>query len=211
MKRVTFVLALLIACGAPIFAQEKAATQTLPAGWQMRLDKAAADASRVRFEQMGGATELHVWTGPAAIFWQTTPVSGEYTFGATFTQMKAPTHPEAYGIFVGGKNLDQENQEYGYLLVRGDGKYMIKHRAGKDVHTIVDWTAHDVVKKQDESGKATNSVAFEVSGGFVKALVNGEEVKRWEVAYWPADGLVGVRVNHNLDVHISNPVVTRIK
>jgi hypothetical protein len=40
--------------------------------------------------------------------------------------------------------------------------------------------------------------------------VNGEEVKRWESAYWSGDGLAGLRVNHQLDVHISGPTVTKL-
>jgi hypothetical protein len=208
--RLKMVLALSLLAAAPAFAQEKAAAPALPDGWEMRLDNAKADRAKVRFEQMGSASELHAWTGPAAIFWQATPLSGNYRFSTTFTQMKAPTHPEAYGIFIGGKNLDQDNQEYGYLAIRGDGKYTIKHRAGAEVHTIVDWTELPALKKQDADGKATNTVAFEVSGGFVKALVNDVEVKRWEKAYWSGDGFAGLRINHQLDVHISKPTVTKL-
>ena len=204
--RLKTVLALSLLTAAPVFAQEKSAGPTLPDGWSMRLDNPKADPAKARFEQVAGPSELHATTGPAAIFWKTTPLSGNYRFSATFTQVKAPTHPEAYGIFIGGKNLDKDDQEYGYLVIRGDGKYMIKHRAGAEVHTIVDWTDLPALVKQDAAGKATNTVAFEVSGGFVKALVNDVEVKRWEKAYWSGDGLAGVRVNHNLEVHVSQSV-----
>lgn len=214
MNRLTFAAVLAALVVTPAFAQQKAsdakAALKLPAGWQARLDKESGDPSAVRFAVMEPG--LHATTGPAAIFWKPEHnVSGDYRISATFTQTKAPTHPEAYGIFVGGKNLGKAEQEYGYLLVRGDGKYAIKHRAGAEVHTVVDWTALPSMKKQDANGKATNTVAFEVSGGFVKALVNGEEVKRWEKAYWTANGLAGLRVNHNLDVHISDFAITPIK
>jgi hypothetical protein len=88
--------------------------------------------------------------------------------------------------------------------VRGDGKYAIKHRAGSEVHTVVDWTEHPKLNKQNEAGQATNTLAIEASGGQVKMLVNGEEVKRWERSYWQAEGQLGLRVNHQLDVHVSN-------
>lgn len=210
MKRVTLSVILATVFATPVLAQEKAAPAppSMPAGWEMRLDKADADPSKVAFAAMG--TGLHATTGPAAVYWRAEDqLAGEYRISATFTQMKAPTHPEAYGIFVGGENLDNEKQEYGYLIVRGDGKYAIKHRAGSEVHTITDWTESAALNKADENGKATNTVAFEVSGGFVKALVNGEEVQRWETSYWKGDGLAGLRVNHNLDVHISDFTVTR--
>ncbi|MGQ0560903.1 MAG: hypothetical protein ACT443_03405 [Gemmatimonadota bacterium] len=211
MRRMTFALALVVGSATTALAQEKAAAApTLPAGWQARFDRANADPAKVSFAAMG--TGLHATSGPAAIYWMPEHnLSGQYRISATFTQMKAPTHPEAYGIFIGGKNLDTANQEYGYLIVRGDGKYAIKHRAGAEVHTITDWTELPALEKQDESGKATNTVTFEVAGGFVKALVNGAEVKRWEEAYWSGTGLAGLRVNHNLDVHISDFKVTPIK
>jgi hypothetical protein len=41
-------------------------------------------------------------------------------------------------------------------------------------------------------------------------LVNGEEVKSWEKSYWKADGQVGIRINHQLDVHVSNFKVEKI-
>jgi len=50
-----------------------------------------------------------------------------------------------------------------------------------------------------------------VSGEHVKMLINGEEVKRWEKAYWQGQGQLGLRVNHNLDVHVSNFKVEPLK
>jgi hypothetical protein len=88
--------------------------------------------------------------------------------------------------------------------VRRDGKSAIKHRAGAEVHTIQDWIEHPKLNKQDEAGKATNTLSIEAVGDKVRMLVNGEEVKSWERSYWNADGMVCLRVNHNLDVHISN-------
>ncbi|HET9441637.1 MAG TPA: hypothetical protein VFO52_15780 [Longimicrobiales bacterium] len=195
----------------PLMAQEKAAAPaaSLPAGWSARLDKENA-TSAPKFVAMGDG--FHATTGPAAIFWNAEHnMTGDFRISATFTQTKAPTHPEAYGLFVGGKNLDKENVDYGYLVVRGDGKYMIKHRAGTEVHTIQDWTEHPKLNKQDAAGKATNTLAIELSGDQVKMLVNGEEVKRWERSYWNAIGQAGLRINHNLDVHVSDFKVEPIK
>ena len=211
MRRATAALALALFSASPVLAQEKAASPTLPDGWNVRFDRANADPTKLTFATMGKG--LHATTGPAAIFWKDehANLSGSYRISATFNQTKAPAHPEAYGLFIGGKNIDKENQDYGYLVIRGDGKYMIKHRAGNEVHTVQDWTDLPALKKQDEAGKATNTVAFEVSDGFVKALVNGEEVKRWEEKYWAGKGTAGLRINHQLDVHISDFSVTPLK
>lgn len=207
--RLKMVFALTLLAATPAMAQEKASETALPQGWLQRLDRENATASP-KFTVMGDG--FHATTGPAAVFYNPAHnVKGEYRVSATFTQTKAPTHPEAYGLVIGGKNLDKPDQEYGYLIIRGDGKYAIKHRAGAEVHTIAEWTEFPKLNKQDAAGKATNTLAVDVSGEHVKMLINGEEVKRWERSYWQGDGQVGLRINHNLDVHISDFKVEPIK
>lgn len=200
--RLQYVLALTLLSAAPALAQEKAAAPALPEGWTLRLDRANPTA-QPKFAVMGDG--FHFTSGPAAIYFNPAEtMKGDFRVTATFTQTKAPTHPEAYGLFVGGRNLDKDNLDYGYLIVRGDGKYAVKHRAGAEVHTIQDWTEHPKLAKQDASGKATNTLSIEAVGDKVRMLVNGEEVKSWERSYWNAVGQVGLRINHNLDVHVSN-------
>lgn len=176
----------------------------LPAGWHARLDKPNAKMEDLKFVTMGSG--LHATSGPAAIYWNATDkAKGSYTVQATFTQTKAPTHPEAYGLFVGGQSLDSPNQSYLYYVVRGDGKYLIKHRAGADVHTITDWTENAALKKQDADGKATNALAIDVTPTEVRFLANGTQVAALPRSnpMVATDGQAGLRVNHNLDVHIA--------
>jgi hypothetical protein len=208
--KLKLVLAASLLAAGPLAAQEKAAAPALPQGWSMKLDRENANAAQVKFVTMGDG--FHATTGPAAIFFNPAQVAkGQFRVSATFTQTKAPTHPEAYGLFVGGKNLDKPDQEYGYLIVRGDGKYAIKHRAGSEVHTVQDWTEHPKLNKQDAAGKATNTLSVEVGATHVKMFVNGAEVKQWEKAYWQGEGQLGLRINHNLDVHVSDFKVEPLK
>jgi hypothetical protein len=187
----------------PAVAQEKAAAPAVPPGWTLRLDKSDAPAPPKFFPAGDG---LHVTSGPAAIYYQPAQhMKGDFRISATFTQTRSPKHPEAVGLFIGGKNLDNAAQEYGYLIVRGDGKYAVKHRAGDEVHIIQDWTEHSGVKKQDAAGKATNTLAIEAIGAKVRMLVNGAEVQSFERRnFFPTSGLLGMRINHELDVHISD-------
>ncbi|HEU4564371.1 MAG TPA: hypothetical protein VFS05_06980 [Gemmatimonadaceae bacterium] len=175
----------------------------LPAGWHARLDRPNAKMEDLKFITMGKG--LHATSGPAAIYWNAADhAKGSYTVQATFTQTKAPMHPEAYGLFVGGQSLDSPNQSYLYYVVRGDGKYLLKHRAGSDVHTITDWTESPALKKQDADGKATNTLAIDVTPTEVRFLANGTQVASLPKSNPMAatDGQAGIRVNHNLDVHI---------
>ena len=174
-----------------------------PAGWHVRTEN-NAPAANVKFVAMGPG--FHTTMGPAAIFWRDADMaSGNYHTVATFTQTKAPMHPEAYGLIFGGQHLADSAQSYTYFIVRGDGKYSIRRRAGYTSRptAIVEWTANDAVNKADSTGKATNELAVKVSDGKVSFTVNGKEVYSTDAAKVDAAGIVGYRVNHNLDVHLS--------
>jgi hypothetical protein len=227
MRKMMFAAA-LVAFSTPAWAQAtQQAKETDPThkvaggisvpGWMGRIDpQAAARGMKLddaKFSAMGKA--FHVTSGPAAIYYNPKDdVKGAYTVGASFTQTKAPPHPEAYGLFIGGSNLQDTTQSYVYFLTRGDGKYIINHRAGSQVHKIVDWTDADLIKKQDESGKQSNDLAIRVTPDSVAFLANGKSVKAFskaEMHGFSADGQTGIRVNHNLDVHIADFQVKRGK
>jgi hypothetical protein len=79
----------------------------------------------------------------------------------------------------------------------------VAHRAGADVHKIVNWTPSDAVKKQDAKGAASNALSIAAGSDSVRFLVNGKQVAaiaRTEIT--DVSGQAGIRVNHNLDVHI---------
>jgi hypothetical protein len=126
---------------------------------------------------------------------------------ASFTQTKAPTHPEAYGLLIGGKNLADSTQSYTYFLVRtkGDtGEFSIRRRTGYTTRpvAVVEWTANAAVRGADAAGAATNELSVLVQGGKVKFMMNGKEVYAANAADVDSQGVVGYRVNHNLDVHL---------
>src|SRR3989441_12437644 len=104
-----------------------------PAGWHVRTETnrqtgQPAPLENVKFTGMGDG--LHTTVGPAAIYWRDRDtISASYHVVAKLTQMKNPTHPEAFGIFIGGKNLADSGQSYTYFLVRPiDGMYSIRRR-----------------------------------------------------------------------------------
>lgn len=190
------------------------------AGWTGRVDPQAAKGGKKlsddKLVSMG--TGFHVTSGPAAIYWNPAKTaSGNYTVSGSFTQTKAPAHPEAYGLFIGGKDLNAPNQSYAYFVVRQDGKYLINHRANDStVHKLVDWTANPAVKPADSAGKATNKLSIVVGPDKVSFLANGVEVNSLPRAQLDGmgqgtTGIAGVRVNHNLDVHIDGFAVTPTK
>lgn len=179
---------------------------TLPPGWHARTER-NAPLDNVKFVAM--AAGLHVTLGPATIFWRDGDVAaGNYHIVATFTQTKAPAHPEAYGLLLGGKNLADSAQSYTYFLLRtvaDRSEYSIRRRAGyaNRPTAVVEWTASEAIKGVDADGKATNELSVLVKDGRVSFMVNGKEVHSAAATDVDASGIVGYRVNHNLDLHLS--------
>lgn len=205
----TAFVTLLLA--APLAAQADpdkpaAGGGSLPAGWQARLDRADAKLADLKFAPMGNG--LHATSGPHAIYWRDADrVTGDFHAVATFTRTKATPHPEAYGMFVGGADLPGPKQSYTYLLIRGDGKYMIRKREGATTSNVAAWTDNPAVAKADSAGKATDQLEIEGKGGKLIFKVNGTAVHEMDGS---AAGIVGLRVSHNLDVHIAGFAVHKM-
>jgi len=152
-----------------------------------------------------------VTPGQAAILYRDADkVGGKFHTVASFTQTKAPTHPEGYGIFFAGTDLAGEGQKYTYFLIRGDGMYLVKQRDGANTSNVVSWTASDAIVKADSGGKATNKVEVDAAGAKVVFKVNGKTVYELAAAEGTRAGIVGLRVNHGLDVHIGEFAVHKL-
>jgi hypothetical protein len=219
----TFAALLTVVAAAPLAAQATQAANRASAdpdknaagglrvpGWTARFDRAEAKPAQVSFTRMGKG--YHVTAGPAAVYYDAKQTaSGNYTVRGSFTQTKAPTHPEAYGLFAGGQNLTGAAPSYVYFVVRGDGKYLVKHRANAtEVHTLVDWTASPALKAAGTDGKASNALEIRVAADSVRFVANGTPVaavSRQEVG--GMNGVAGLRVNHNLDVHVDDFAVAK--
>lgn len=175
---------------------------SVPAGWSVRADEGGTANAKV--VTMG--TGLHVTLGPAIILYRDThDGNGPFHTLATFTQTKNPSHPEGYGLFFGGKALNGAGQQYTYFLVRGDGTYLVKRREGEKTTQISKgWVADAAVHKADAKGTATNLLEIDAKRDPSKIvfMANGKAVHTMDAKGADVNGVVGLRVNHNLDVHI---------
>jgi hypothetical protein len=177
--------------------------QGLPAGWTARPDDGGMTDS-IKFAVMEPG--YHLTLGPATILYRKQDrVSGPFHAIAKFHQMKKLEHPEGYGLFFGGKELAGSSQSYTYFLVRGDGKFNVKRRNGEKFDQYTKgWVAHPAVKKADEKGNATNVLEIDAKkdSKTVSFKVNGTEVHSVPAQRMNLDGIVGIRANHYLDMHI---------
>lgn len=175
--------------------------QGVPTGYAGRTDRESVNITDASYAARGGAWEVK--TGPAHIVYAAKDsVSGRYTASTTIEQLAAPAHPEAFGLFIGGQNLDQQSQKYTYFVVRGTGEYLVKVRDGTQTRDIVKWTASDAIPKQDGEGKASYRLTVQVTGDSVRFMVNDARVASIASSAIETNGVAGLRINHNLHLTV---------
>ena len=198
------MIAVLAAAVALVVVPAVAGAQGVQAeGWEHRLDFGGDVNDVLSFETMG--TGVHVTTTGSgfATFWQPASMAkGDFTISATFTQMERSGHANAYGMFLGGSDLDGDGQQYTYFMLRQGGEFLLKQRMGEDLPTLVDWTANDAVNDLDDEGSSTNKLSVVAAGDTVSFLVNDTEVASQPRSSVDTDGITGLRVTHLLNMHI---------
>jgi hypothetical protein len=201
MRRVILVIALFMFCAASPFAQA-------PEGWRVRIDRSQSaqdpdDTPDLKVTAVGSG--MRVTGGPAGTLWNPAhAVKGNYTVKANFALQKPSSHRNYYGLIFGGSNLDGANQSYVYFLVAQDGTYIIRRRTGDNVADVQTGTPHASVRRPDEGGRSVNALEVRVAGDTISYVVNGTVVHTTPKSGPTAmtDGLVGVRINHQLDVQV---------
>jgi hypothetical protein len=193
----------------------------LPKGLAARFDLPTAKLTDVDVEQRGSSIRFH--SGPAAIYYNPASFAkGEYTVSANFSQTRSMGH-EAYGVFIGGNNLDDSTQHYIYFEVKpcrsrgacsGDGaktgtplgEILINERIGNAKPVAIVANTHDDAVHTDAegTGAASNVLAIHVSRDSLQFYVNGKEVRSLPKSAFtgPIDGIYGIRVNHNSDIQV---------
>jgi len=199
-------LLLLALSAAPLAAQQQ---QSRPADWTVRFDRAAVPDSAMRIDQMGPGWHFYTAGNGSGIAWRASQTArGNFRAEAETFLFPTRGHRDGYGLLLGGRSLDAENQEYLYFLVRGDGHYLIKHRAGRETHDIVPWTPHPAIPRLDTTNVRV-VLAAEAGADSVTFFVNGQRVNALPRGQAPVDGIVGLRINHGLSVHVSAVRVTQ--
>src|SRR5262245_17289986 len=175
-----------------------------PPGWKVRADDGKADLAKLSFEEMKPG--FHVTTGPAVILWNPeNTATGNFTIDSEiFFFRESSRDTEAYGVLLGGKDLEGA-ADYVYFMLRNDGKYLVKHRAGNgDTHLISEWSASDAIAvHKGTDGTVKNVVSVAAVTDSVRFSVNGKQVAAYSRTHMKPDGIAGIRVNHGLNLHVS--------
>lgn len=172
----------------------------------MRVDRSQSaqdpdDRPDLMFMTMGKG--FHVAGGPAGTFWNPSQTaSGDFTLRGTFVLNKPSSHTNYYGLVFGGSDLDGAGQAYVYFVVAQNGSFLIRQRAGETTTDVKARAPHEAVKRPDSTGRSTNALEVRVAGDTVSYVVNGTVVHSAPKAGLKTDGIVGFRVNHQLDVAV---------
>jgi hypothetical protein len=198
--RISTVVAVLVLAGPALVAQER----ERPADWRARLDRAGVADSAVSFVSMPPGWHISTRRQRAIFYNPATVGSGTFRIEAKMALFDpGRRHREAYGVLFGGRELDGDGQTYSYFLIRDSGEFLVKRRTGGDTETLVPWTASDAIVRYSGEGTATNVLAVECGAAVVEFYINGEKVTSLPRAALEPDGIVGLRLNHGLDVHVS--------
>ena len=177
----------------------------LAAGWAVHADSGAGADDKLMVE----GSAFHIQTGGppsnnGTFYNPAWTATGNHTYSATFTQNVKATHPDAYGLMIGGADLDKDSQSYTYFEVRQAGEFYIATRKGAAVTPVVPWTKNAAIKAEGADGKQVNTLEVKVDGANVIFSVNGTEVSRQPTTAVQANGMFGFRVSHRLDITISD-------
>lgn len=184
----------------------------VPPAWKVRLDTpdpdvviGAEESSDIRFVSM--TPGWHITTGPRAIFYHPASTArGNFTARAGIQLFPPGDRNEAYGIFVGGKNLEEADLQYVYFLVRRSGEFLIKRRHGEETTVLHEWTANEAINpyEVETEGTVHNVLSIEAGAEEVSFMVNEAEVARMPRSEIDVEGVVGLRINHALNVHVDD-------
>lgn len=209
MRRLLVLLTFAGFLAPGLAAQEAEFTRS--AGWSLRADRASVDLSEVFFVDMPPG--WHITTPQAVTVWRPDQsATGRYRAEMEVYLFDPEGRREAFGMFIGGADLEGGAQRYLYFLLREGGEFTIKVRRGDEAPTLVPWTRTEAMisfaGRPDGEATALNLLAVDVGADNVRFLVNGTEVAELPRGDLPLDGIVGMRVNHRLNLHIGRLEVT---
>jgi len=201
MRIRALAIALLAASAAPLSGQDAAP----PPGWVVRLDE-PADGPPVELAAMPPG--WHLTATPAAIVYDPARV-GRGAFRVEAELYRFPGGLESgFGLLLGGDDLAGPAPDYFAFLIDGAGRFELYHRAGDEIHPVSERARHPAVVPWTE-GTAKNVLVAEVRPDSVRFLVNGQEVAAFgRQPYMDFDGVVGLRVDGDVDLHVSRLDVT---
>lgn len=182
----------LLAATSPAPAQ----TLSQPEGWQVRAE---------RFVAMPPG--FHITTSPSVLFYHPEArAEGEFEVRTDGFLFRGDS-PNAYGLFVGGRDLADDDATWISFEIASDGTWVVRRREFRGLEqgfAIVDLAgpeAGPIAPPGDEQA-VRNVIAVAARPDEVEFRVNGETVATLPRVGLEVDGVTGFRVGAGLNLHL---------
>ena len=182
-----------------------------PPFWNVRLDQPdpavsiGADDEEDDIYFVSMTPGWHIATGPPGIFYHpASTAAGAFTAHATIHLFDPGDRNEAFGLFVRGMDLESANLTYDYFVIRNSGEFLIKRRIGSETKFVQDWTASPAIQRYMDPAVSSvqNDLRIRVNRADVVFSINEVDVATLPAADVRTEGIVGLRVNHGLNLHV---------
>jgi hypothetical protein len=179
-----------------------------PAGWKWVTDSDARIVTALDppegswlFGTM--APGWHVTTRPGAILFEPSYASRGRFVLESESFLFPGTSAAGFGVFAGGSGLEGK-AKYVAFLIRRDGSAAIESVDSGRVTSLYPWTKAAAVLPGKPDGDVKNVLRVEAEASAVTFLVNGQKVAEIPREGASLDGIVGLRVGENLNLHVTN-------
>lgn len=197
------IVACLIATGL--------AAQPLPVpdGWKWVTD---APATHVATRDPRPGTWLfatmapgwHITTRPGVLLFEPSHTARGRFVLESETFLFPDSGESGFGLFVGGADLDG-SPRYVAFLVRGDGSAAVEATAAGRTRALTAWSKAASITPIVKGGSPVgNTLRIEAEASALSFKVNGEAVAEIPRDAAPIDGIVGLRIGPDLNLHVSS-------
>lgn len=146
----------------------------------------------------------HVTTGPGVLLFEPSHTARGRFVLESETILFPDSAESGFGLFVGGANLDG-SPRYVAFLVRGDGSAAVEGMVAGRARALKGWTKAASIKPMVKGGAPVgNALRIEAEAAAVSFLVNGDLVAEIARDAAPLDGVVGLRIGPDLNLHVSS-------
>jgi hypothetical protein len=186
--------------------------QSAPPGWRWQADRpgASTPAGTLDFQEM--VPGMHVTSGVGGIF----IAPGDAERGRFYVEAEVFVFPNSaadnrYGILIGGRreagSSDSLSHWIGFLVSSG-GAFSVVERTPSGMRTVLAPVRTDAVLTPKESN-VLNRIRVAVDRDSLRFSANGKAVGAVARAGLEPEGLVGLRVEAGLNLHITSVDIAR--
>jgi hypothetical protein len=190
------VSAVLLIAPALAFAQR-------PVAWRVTTDSAVKDSLAVT--RMPPGWHITTTTESGAILYDPALVAqGRFALSLDVFLFPGDSE-EGYGILLGGTDLGTPQSSWLAFLARRDGRASIAQVENGARRVLVDWVPNDAVKPHPGGDEAQlNALRVSVEPDSIRFEANGKRITSIARASLDVDGVFGMRVGADVNLHISN-------